>query len=236
MKSIMDLHTHTIASGHAYNTLREMAQAAAQKGLEVLGITDHAPKMPGTCHNFHFHNLKILPRDLYGVRLLLGAEVNILDYEGSVDLNQKELEKLDIVIASLHGPCIESGTQAENTAAYLHAMENPYVDIIGHPDDGRFPVDYEKLVEGAKRFHKLLEINNNSISPLSFRKNAKENDLKMLHYCKEYGVSVVVSSDAHFDTRIGDFEYAIPVLEEAEFPEELIVNRSYDALQPFLHK
>ena len=45
-----DLHTHTIASGHAYNTIREMARAAADKGLKALGITEHAPKLPGTCH------------------------------------------------------------------------------------------------------------------------------------------------------------------------------------------
>ena len=48
-QSVMDLHTHTVASGHAYCTLREMAKAASDKGLELLGITEHAPKMPGTC-------------------------------------------------------------------------------------------------------------------------------------------------------------------------------------------
>ena len=49
-----DLHTHTIASGHAYSTIKEMAHSAAQKGLKLLGITEHAPKMPGTCHDFYF--------------------------------------------------------------------------------------------------------------------------------------------------------------------------------------
>ena len=55
--SVLDLHTHTVASGHAYCSLREMAKAAADKGLELLGITEHAPSMPGTCHKFYFHNL-----------------------------------------------------------------------------------------------------------------------------------------------------------------------------------
>ena len=76
-----DLHTHTIASGHAYNSIREMAKSASEKGLEVLGITEHAPKMPGTCHRIYFQNLKVVPREMYGVQLLIGAEVNILDYE-----------------------------------------------------------------------------------------------------------------------------------------------------------
>ena len=57
--SVLDLHTHTLVSGHAYCSLREMAKAAADKGLEVLGITEHAPAMPGTCHKYYFENLKI---------------------------------------------------------------------------------------------------------------------------------------------------------------------------------
>ena len=96
--SVLDLHTHTIVSGHAYSTLREMAKAASDKGLELLGITEHAPKMPGTCHLFYFDNLRIVPRELYGIELVLGSEVNILDAKGTVDLPQKTMEKLDIII------------------------------------------------------------------------------------------------------------------------------------------
>ena len=92
--SVLDLHTHTIVSGHAYSTLREMAKAASDKGLELLGITEHAPKMPGTCHLFYFDNLRIVPRELYGIELVLGSEVNILDAKGTVDLPQKTMEKL----------------------------------------------------------------------------------------------------------------------------------------------
>lgn len=235
MKSVMDLHTHTLASGHAYNSMREMASAAAEKGLEVLGITEHAPAMPGTCQAFYFQNLKVVPREMYGIRLLLGAELNIVDYDGTVDLEARDLKRLDIAIASLHLPCIKPGTAEENTRAYLKAMENPYVNIIGHPDDGRFPVNHEALVEGAKKWNKIIEINNNSLSPLSFRSNAEENDLEILKYCREYKVPVVLSSDAHIDVRIGDFEYALSLLEKAGFPEELVLNRSMEALEPFLH-
>lgn len=52
MKYVLDAHTHTIASGHAYSTIREMAKAASEKGLELLGITEHSMKMPGTCQLF----------------------------------------------------------------------------------------------------------------------------------------------------------------------------------------
>ena len=109
--SVLDLHTHTVASGHAYCSLREMAKAAADKGLEVLGITEHAPAMPGTCHKYYFENLKIVPREMYGIQLLLGSEVNILDAQGTVDLVQRTLERMDVVIASLHMPCMKPGSK-----------------------------------------------------------------------------------------------------------------------------
>ena len=79
MKIELDVHTHTIASGHAFSTLQEMAQAAADKGLKVLGITEHSPGVPGTCHPIYFRNLHVVPRRMNGVELLLGAEINILD-------------------------------------------------------------------------------------------------------------------------------------------------------------
>lgn len=228
---VLDLHTHTIASGHAYNTLREMAKAASDKGLSVLGITEHAPKMPGTCHSFYFHNLKTVPRELYGIRLLLGSEVNIMDFEGNIDLEERDLKGMDIIIASLHTPCIKPGSIKENTTAYLKVMENPYVNIIGHPDDGRYPVDYRALVEGAKEKGKVLELNNHSLDPKCFRRDARENDLKMLELCKEYAVPVIMGSDAHFDTLIGEFSMARELLEEVDFPEELVLNRRVEALQ-----
>ena len=93
MKDILDLHTHTIASGHAYNTLYEMAQAAADNGLAVYGCSEHAPSMPGTCHEFYFTNFKVLPRVIRGVPVLMGAELNILDFEGHVDLDEYYLKR-----------------------------------------------------------------------------------------------------------------------------------------------
>ncbi len=233
---VLDLHTHTIASGHAYNTLREMAKAASDKGLSLLGITEHAPKMPGTCHNFYFHNLKVVPRQMYGIELLLGSEVNILDAEGTIDLNERELRGMDVVIASLHTPCIKPGTVKENTNAYLGAMKNPYVNIIGHPDDGRYEVDYRALVEGAKKYGKVLELNNHSLLPECFRQNARANDTRMLELCMEYQVPVICGSDAHFDTLIGEFSFAEVLLEELKFPQELVLNRSIDALRGYVNR
>ena len=72
MKTLLDVHTHTVASGHAFSTLQEMAVAASEKGLKLLGITEHAPGIPGTCSPIYFRNLHVVPRRIYGVELLLG--------------------------------------------------------------------------------------------------------------------------------------------------------------------
>ena len=109
MRIAVDTHSHTLASGHAYNTMREMAQAASERGLEALALTEHAPEMPGTCCLFYFENLKIVPREMYGVNLLLGTELNIMNPEGEVDLNDRVLKEMDIVILSIHRPCFGFG-------------------------------------------------------------------------------------------------------------------------------
>ena len=77
MTDLMDLHTHTVASGHAYNTIWEMAAAAAEKGLPLLGIADHGPAMPGSADELYFRNFKMLPREVHGVKLMFGCELNI---------------------------------------------------------------------------------------------------------------------------------------------------------------
>lgn len=236
MKDIMDLHTHTTASGHAYNTLYEMARSASEKGLALFGSTDHAPRMPGSCHEFYFINFKVIPRTLFGVKILMGVELNILDYEGRIDLREGILKKLDYSIASLHDPCYKSGSRAENTAALIGAVKNPYVNIIGHPDDGRFPLDYEALAAAAAEHHKLLELNSSSLSPQSPRQNARENYLAMLKNCQRYQTSIVLDSDAHIEADVGNHALGWELIREANFPEELIVNGSIERLLPFIPK
>ena len=232
MRVEIDTHTHTLASGHAYNTMNEMAKAAADKGLKGLAITEHAPEMPGTCHLYYFQNLRIVPRKRFGIELLLGTELNIMNAEGKVDLSEDVLKTLDIAIASIHIPCFRDERTVENvTAAYENVMENPYVDIIGHPDDGRYPVDYEQLAKKAKETGTVLEVNNGSLRPGGFRVDTRKNDLKMLEYCKKYEVPVTMGSDAHMDVDLADYSYALPVIEESYFPEELIVNTSAELLK-----
>ena len=197
MTDLIDLHTHTLASGHAYNTLMEMIRAAADKGLALYGCADHAPSMPGT-------------------------------------LPESVLARLDYAIASIHPPCYSGKTISENTSAYLGVLKNPYIQIIGHPDDGRFPVDYDTLAAAAAEHHKLLEVNNSSLHPHGFRPNARENYQVLLEYCRKYKTHIIINSDAHICFDIGNHDFAHEMLAELDFPEELIVNTSLEKLDPFI--
>lgn len=192
--------------------------------------------MPGTCHEYHFHNMRMLTREMYGIQVMHGAEVNIMGYDGSLDMKDALLAQMDVVIASLHIPCIKPGTKEENTAALLHAMENPYVNIIGHPDDSRYPVDYEKLVRKAKERKVLLELNNTSLHPKSSRKDARPNDEILLRLCMEYEAPIILGSDAHTQEDIGNFQYALLLLEEIGFPKELVVNRSVEDYKKYINR
>ena len=234
MELLIDTHTHTLASGHAYSTMSEMIQAAKDKGLKYLGITEHAPKMPGTCHIFYFENLKVVPRQYGDLTLLLGAEANILDTDGTLDLYDELLDRLDIIIASLHNPCYQKGTATDNTNAYLGAMKNPKVAIIGHPDDGRIPVDYEVLVREAKKHHVAIEVNNSSLSPNSFRPNARENVMTYLSLCKEEGVPIIYGSDAHVCYDVANFSFAKEVTDAVAFPKELIINYNQNLIDEYI--
>lgn len=234
MNDIMDLHSHTIASGHAYNTLYEMIHAAQERGVQLLGVTEHGPLIPGACHTSYFINFKVVPRIHGNLRLMLGCELNILDFNGKLDLKPFLLKKLDFGIASIHPPCYESGTAAQNTAAYLGAMKNPAVQIIGHPDDGRFPIDYETLVCAAKEEHVLLEVNSSSLHPQCNRVGARENYLRMLELCRRHQVSVILNSDAHCVADVGNHAPAYALLNEIGFPEELVVNTSLEKVAEYI--
>lgn len=223
MINFIDVHTHTIASGHAYTTLLENAREAANKGIKVLGVSDHGPKMPGGPHIFYFANLRVIPRELFGVKILRGCEANIIDFEGNIDIPERIQKNLDYIIASLHDVCIEPGTTDQNTQAYLKVMDNPEIMIIGHPGNPRFPMDNKAFVKKAKEKDIIIEINSSSFK--GSRKGCEETCYNIAKLCKEYGVKIIFGSDAHTCYQIGEFEEAEELIKDLGIPEELIMNR-----------
>ena len=220
----LDVHTHTVMSGHAYSTMQEMVTAAQQKHLDILGITEHAPGIPGTCHPIYFRNLHVVPRQYDGLRLLLGAELNILDTKGTLDLDEYYYKMLDLRIAGIHLLCWEGGTIEENTQGMINAIRNPWTQIISHPGDGTADLLFEPIVLAAKETKTLLEINNSSLNPVRKKETALKNNLEILRLCKRYEVPVILSSDAHISYAIADYSFIWPLLQETEFPDQLIMN------------
>lgn len=234
MKYALDVHTHTIVSGHAYSTLMENAKAASEKGIKVLGTTEHGCTMPNAPHIWYFNNYKVLPREMYGVKMLYGVEANIIDYEGNLDMDDDTLGKLDIVIGSIHDEVYKVGSAEENTAAFINVIKSGKVDIIGHLGNPTVPVNFEEVIKCAKENNVLIEINNSSFT--TSRIGSLGNCTKIAKICKEYGNTIIINSDAHFCTKIGEFTEAIIMLESIDFPENYIINSNPDMLLDLLRE
>lgn len=233
-KPLADLHTHTIVSGHAYSSLQEMAHAAAEKGIEILGVTEHGPAVPNTCGRLYFKNMIVIPREMYGVRLLLGAELNILNCRGDLDADDKLMDMLDLRIAGIHSVCWEGGTKQQNTEGVIRVINNPRIHIISHPADGSADLDFEGLVIAAKEAHTLLEINSHSLHPARHKTTARPNNIELLRLCKKHDMPVILGSDAHISFQVGDYSNVLPLIDETDFPPELILNDKPDQLLDFI--
>ena len=232
---LSDMHTHSIASGHGTScTISDMAKAASKQGLKLLGITDHGPATLAAGTPSYFRSLTFSPKKRFGVDILYGIELNILDTEGSVDLEEELLSHLDYAIASMHAQNFRPGTKEENTKAFLNVMKNPHVKILGHCDNPHYPVDYEAIVSGAKEHGVLLEINEASLAPYGYRGDTTENNREILRCCEKYQAPLLLSSDSHGAAHIGDFTNAADFVHKAVFPETLIYNNQLPKLKVFL--
>ena len=231
MKIVVDTHTHTVSSGHAYSTVQEMAKEALVNEIEMFAVTDHGPDMKGAPSLYHFGNLRIIPDELYGVKIIKGVEANIIDYTGKTDMPDSYLKRLDFVIASFHDICILPSSVEEHTNALLEILKNPLIDAIAHPGNPQFQVDVESVVRAAKENNKLIEINNHSFF---VRTGSEENCKEFALLCKKHGVRVVCGSDAHISFDVGKFDKVNRLFEEINMPEELVLNTSVDKFEEYL--
>lgn len=237
MKSLIDLHTHSVLSRHAYSSLTENMEYASEIGLIYYGISEHQPDPYNVgAHMFAFANCKrVSPKKIKDTNMLFGIELNILD--DHIDYAGVKIERLDYAIASMHSYVYSTNhTYIENTKNYLSAIENPYVKIIGHMDYPSYPCDYEKVILSAKKHEVLIELNNASLNPNGPRKGAREIDKEILEYCKKYNVPILMGSDAHIKYEIANFKNDEDFLKEIVFPEELIVNYHEDMIEHYFLK
>lgn len=224
---------HSIMSGHAFGTVRELAFAAAERGLKLIGVTEHGPGIPGTVDPIYFRNFCDAPRELYGVEMLYGSEVNVIN-GGKLDLDRRHLDYLDYGIAGIHGLCYENEGSVKNTDNVIRCMEDPKIKFISHPDADNYPMDYPALVEGAKANGVALELNNSSLRKPTLRPGCIKNYHVMLPLCMQHGVNIIVNTDSHDPSAVGDFTLARKLLEEIGFDESLILNNDLERLKAFL--
>ena len=233
MKLIADTHCHTVASTHAYSTILENVAAAKKKGLKYIAVTDHTGVMPGAPGCWYFQNLSVVPREIDGVKILKGIESNVLGPSGRIDIPEfNERGGLDWVIASIHEIAWAGAKTLENcTQAWLNVAKNPVVNVIGHSGLVNFKYDYEQVIPIFKENHKLIEIN---ASSCVIRRGCYDNCKKIAEICKKCEAPVIVNSDCHFAADVGRFDPAIKLLEEINFPENLIINSNIDSFESYL--
>lgn len=226
---VADLHTHTLVSVHAYSTVNENATEAERKGLIAVGITDHCPAAVDAPPALHFAGLAVLTDTIGSVRVLKGAEANVGE-GGTLDLPEHLLARMEVLIASMHGGVMPTGSVDICTQAWLTVAENPHVDILGHPGAPEYAFDYETVIPAVGRAGKAIEINESSFR---VRKTSYGNCRRIAELCMRHGVPVAVNSDAHFHAHIGVVKQSMEMLRDIGFPPELIVNGSRESLNRF---
>ncbi len=228
MRLLADLHTHTVASGHAFSTVTELAVAAEALGIELIAVTDHGPSVPQGAHAWYFWNFKVVPSVLNGVRVLKGCEANpSLTEENGIDLPDVVLDKLDFVAVGFHPLTgFDERDRVKNTETLLRVMANPNVDMISHPgNEDEFPVDMDAIVEAAVRYNVILELNDHSFAPTSARSSSAHREREFAAAAVAAGAPMAIGSDAHYAGHVGRFDAAVAVADELGITADQLVNR-----------
>jgi DNA polymerase (family 10) len=212
-----DLHCHIKWAGRwdgGANTIEEMAEMAQKMGYEYLGIANHT-KFLRIEHGLNEKQLELRDKEIDKInsklktqnskfKILKGCEANILN-DGSIDIKDEALKKLDFVIAGIHSNF--KMPKEKMTERIIRAMKNPNVDIISHPT-GRiiqrrdeYQIDFEKILKAAKETGTILEIN-------SYPERLDLND-QNIRRAKEAGVKMVINTDSHHRDQMRFIEYGI---------------------------
>ncbi len=225
-----DLHVHSLFSACGLHTILELLDHGRAIGLKTMAITDHGPGLgEGRLTSVFFERF----RSPYpGLTLYKGLELNVLPERGKVDVVWQFMPFIDILLLGIH-PNLKPGQSKQfYTDLVVAALENnPFIDILTHPNDTNYPLDYHTVAETAKRLGVALELNN---SKVLYRRSTAEEALLLIQACKEVGCRMAVNSDTHALLELGGDESVRPLFGKAGFPMEMVVNRNAEAASAFI--
>jgi putative hydrolase len=225
----IDLHVHTIASGHAFGTVAELAGAAERKGMTVLGISDHGPSMAGAPKIGYFTMAPDLARWPCTTKLAFGCEANIISLDGELDIDVETQRSLDYVMAGIHSrtPYDEfKNNQENNTAATMAALRLHRPAILTHPLNPRFPIKVDIVVRLAAELGVALEINARVLENAT--PELIDAHRRLLDVAVQEGARLVLGSDAHIPPLVGNVASLMCIREELIRTYDQIINASFD--------
>lgn len=230
----IDLHIHSNTNVHAFSTIKENADYAAETGMKVIAITNHGPALEDTPHWWQILNIRIVPDYINGVRVLKGVEANIVGENGELDINQKIYEQMDIILAGFHGNHLYAKNKdvEKNTRAVVNLIKSQKADVIVHLGNPEFPINYREAAKAAKECNVALELNNSSLG--GTRPGSEKTCRELAKYAKEFGCYICINTDSHYCAQIGHTPLAREIAEELDYPESLILNSSEEVLYKFL--
>ena len=219
-----DVHMHTVETD-GRNTIEEMAEAALERGYQYMAITDHSKNLAfanGLTDEralLHIERIRAAEMKMKGIRIFAGIEVDVL-VDGELDLSDSVLEKMDIVIASVHSHFNQD--RDTMTARLLKAISNPNVSVIGHPTGRQllrrdaYPFDLDAVLKAAKKNKVAMELN-------SYPDRLDLCDVH-LRSAKQIGVKIVINTDSHHTSHLAKMRYGITQARRAWLTKEDVLN------------
>jgi Histidinol phosphatase and related hydrolases of the PHP family len=230
MEFVGDFHIHTIASGDGFGTIKEVLTVANKRGFKGIAITDHGPKMAASSHYYYFESLISNVSEDEGIIIYPGAEANIIDEEGTLDLPQKTLNRLEFIIASFHTFSWTDMGPEINTRALKSCLLRYNVRCIAHLNSPHFDIDIDEIIPVMLEKKVTIELNSRALKKDKANWGAFKN---IVLKCKEKGIKFLVASDAHYPEQVGDFKDALEFMEYCGLNEDDILNTSWEKVTDF---
>lgn len=242
MELFADYHTHTIHS-HGTGTVEDNVVAAIGKGLEQVAITDHGPANFFGLGVKDARELLEIKREvervsgLYpGIRVLVGVEANIVNFDGEIDVPEEILREMDVLLVGYHPmvagetfrdswkltvdnflgrvcPAVRRWARIDNTKALVRAVKKHRVDIVTHPGY-RVSIDTKELAKACAERGTALEINSSHTQTTP----------EFIRIARYQGAKFAINSDAHDPGNVGNLDWGLKLAREAGLPEDLIIN------------